>query len=233
MGSVELAAVEEAVSLAEFADALGGKAPALETDMVHPADFRRVAVGDHEGGDILHDLGATADYGVGADSAELMDAAEAADDRVVAHGHMARECAVIGENHVVADDAVMGDVGVGEEVSSASETCDPLGGRGAVNRDELAEDVPVADFELRRLTRVLKILAPLPDGGVRVELVVVADDGRSGKGDVIVETASLAKNDARPDDAVGSDLGGLADVGRGVDDRRGMDARHGRPQVSG
>lgn len=92
---VEIGAAEEAVGFAEGADFLRGETAALEADLIDAANLGGVAIGDHEGRDVLHDLGAAAEDGVFADAAELVDTAEAADDGVILDDHVAGEGAVV------------------------------------------------------------------------------------------------------------------------------------------
>ena len=132
-------------------------------DLVVAAHLRGIAVGDHEGRHILHDLRAAAGQRVPSDPAELMHRGEPADDRVIPHFDMAGERAVVGEDHVVADDAVVRDVAVGEEISAAADARDRAGRGAAMHGDEFAESVLVADLEIRRLARVFQILRLLPD----------------------------------------------------------------------
>ena len=63
-----------------------------------------MAVGDHEGRDVLDDFGAATDDGVGTDAAELVHAGEAGDDDVIGDVDMAAEGGAVGEDAVVADD---------------------------------------------------------------------------------------------------------------------------------
>ena len=63
--------------------------------MVDATNLGGIAIGDKEGGNILHDLGAPTNDGMGPDAAELMDAAESADDGIVPDDDMPRKGAVI------------------------------------------------------------------------------------------------------------------------------------------
>lgn len=92
---VEVRAAEEAVGLTEEADIGGGKAMTLQADLVDAAEFGGVAVCDHEGDDVLNDLGATAKDGVAPDAAELVDAGEAAYDGVVLDDNVSGEGAIV------------------------------------------------------------------------------------------------------------------------------------------
>ena len=95
---------ERFVGRLEGADGFGGKAATLEADEVEAAQGGRVAVGNHEGGDVLHDFCAATDDGVGADAAKLVDSGEAGDDDVVGDGDVAAQGGPVGEDAVVADD---------------------------------------------------------------------------------------------------------------------------------
>jgi hypothetical protein len=64
-------------------------AVALEADLVDRADLGRRAVGDEIRRQIVHQLGHGRQHRVGADPAELVDAAVAADHDVILDGHVA------------------------------------------------------------------------------------------------------------------------------------------------
>ena len=195
--------------------------------MVHSADLRGISIGNQEGRDILYDLGATSDDGMGADAAELVDSAESPDHRVIAHHNVACQGAVVGENHMITDDAVMGDVGVGEEISITADTGHASRGGGAVNGREFAKSVVGPDLQMSRFGLVFEILRTLTDRAERVKLVAVADHRWAGNHHMTMESASLAERHVGPDDAVGTDERCLADVGRRINDRRGMNPGHG------
>jgi hypothetical protein len=73
LGGIEGRGVEEAQGFFQSADGVLGKAAALEADEVDGPDLGGVAIGDEVGGDILDDLGASADDAVASDAAELVD----------------------------------------------------------------------------------------------------------------------------------------------------------------
>ena len=113
VGDGEALAEEDLVGLAHGGLGLLGDAVAFHPDFVDGAGLGRVAVGDHEGRDVLHDLGAAADHGELPDAAELVHGRESADDGVVADGHMAGEGGHVGHDDVAAELAVVRDVAVG------------------------------------------------------------------------------------------------------------------------
>ena len=87
----------------------------------------------------------------------------------------------------------------------------------AMDGDELAEHVLLADDEPRRLARVLQVLRPQADRGQREHLVVVAELG------VAVDHRRRADLAAPPDPDVRPDGGVRADRRAGADDRGRVD----------
>ena len=88
----------------------------------------------------------------------------------------------------------------------------------AMDRDEFADAVAVADAGLGALAFILQILRRDPDGAVRKEDIVLADPGGAFEKDVGHQARARADLHVRADDAVGADLGGLGDPRRRVDD---------------
>ena len=93
----------------------------------------------------------------------------------------------------------------------------------AMDRDEFADAVAVADAGLGALALVLQILRRDADGGVREEDVVLADPGGPFEEVVGHQARARADFDVRADDAVGADFGGLGNPRAGVHDGGGMD----------
>lgn len=107
---VEIGAAEESICLTQGTNFVRAEPAAFEADLVDSADFSRIAVRNHEWGNVLHDFGATAEYRVPADAAELMHSAEAADDSIVFDDDVAGESAVVGKDDVVPNSAIMSNV---------------------------------------------------------------------------------------------------------------------------
>src|SRR5205823_8025930 len=115
------------------------------------------------------------------------------------------------ENRVRTDMAIVRDVRVGhEEVFVANRRLPATTGGAAVDGDEFAEEVVVADGQLGVLALVLEVLWRTADRSVAVKLVALAD--RSGSFDARERTdhAAAADGDVRTDDGVRAD----DDVGR-------------------
>ncbi len=68
---------------------------AFQADQVNPANFRGVAVGDHERRNVLHNLRTSARDSEPPEPAKLMDRGEPANDGVIAHFNVASQRAVV------------------------------------------------------------------------------------------------------------------------------------------
>ena len=105
----------------------------------------------------------------------------------------------------------------------------PAAARGAaVNGDEFAEDVAVANHERRLFAAELQVLRDQPDRGKREDLVAVTDLGPPVDDAGGADAAIAADADVLADDGVRADDGTSANLRAGMDDRRGID-RHARP----
>ena len=184
----------------------------MQSDKIDSTQGGGVAVGDEEGGDVLHDLGATTDDGVITDAAELVDAGESGDDDVITDDDMSAEGCSIGEDAVIADDGVVRDMSVGEEVVIVSDDTGLEHG-AAMNGDILAENIPAPDFHAGRLAGIFEILGAGPDGGVGVELVVLANLGVSFDCDMGMKVAALPQSHIGPDDAERPNFNVLSQMG--------------------
>ena len=97
---------------------------------------------------------------------------------VVLDRDVAAERGGVAEDGVVADVAVVRDVRVGHEHVVVADLGQPAAARGAaVDRDELADHVAVADHQAGRLPAELQVLRDQADRGERKDLVAVADLG--------------------------------------------------------
>src|ERR1035437_4326322 len=204
---------------------------------LEPAAFQANAVGAedadlalaHGGGvwqHVLNDHAVGADEGVAADAAELMDAGEGADVGPIADGDVAGEGDAVGHNDVIADQRVVGDVGVGHEQVVAADGGDQSPALcAAMDGDEFADAVAVANAGLGALALVLEVLRGHAGGAVGEEEVVLAD--RGGAFEVVIGHQARARADVdfRSDDAIGADIGAGFDFRREVDDGGGMN-RH-------
>ncbi len=158
------------------------------------------------------------------DAAELMHAAVGADVHPIVDGHVAGERHAVAQNDVIADAAIVRHVGVGHQQVVAADAGDQAAARGAaVDGDELADAVAVADARLGALAFIFQILRGHADGAVREEDVVFADPGGAFQVDVGHQAGAGADLHFRADDAVGSDLGAFGDARLRVHDGGRMD----------
>ena len=111
-------------------------------------------------------------------AAELMHAGPGADGGEVVDEHVAAERRVVAEDHVVADAAVVRHVGIGHEhVAIADRRLAPAAARAAMDRDELAEDVPLADAKVGFFAFELEVLRDEADRSERKHFGPVANIG--------------------------------------------------------
>src|SRR5216683_7464747 len=105
-----------------------------------------------------------------------------------------------------------------------------------MNRDVLAEDVAVADFQPSRFTLVLQVLRLPAEDGVAENFIVGAHDERSDEMNPSPQDATRADPDVALDNDVRPNLDVIGQVGFRRDDGGGMDAgglldRHGGPRL--
>ena len=161
---------------------------------------------------------------MGADLAELVDARVAGQDHPVADLDVAGEDRVVRHHALVADHAVVGHVGIGHEQVVVADAGDAMAADGAaVDGAELAEHVPVADLQARRLALVLLVLRRVADRGELEHLAVPTDRGRPVDHRVRPHPGALADLDAVADDRVGPDLDALCNAGLGGNYRARVD----------
>ena len=84
-----------------------------------------------------------------ANTAKLMDSAEAADDGIVFHNDMPGEGAIVGENDVVSDQAIMSNVGVGEKVVVTADHRSCIRHSATVDGAKFAKAVVIAHLQER------------------------------------------------------------------------------------
>src|SRR5439155_22950848 len=101
---------------------------------INPANFRGVAVGNHERWNILHNLRAAAGDCEPPDPAKLMHGSESAHHGMISHLHMTAQGAVVRKNHVIAHGAIVPDMTVSEKISMIADPRFALGRRAAMCR---------------------------------------------------------------------------------------------------
>lgn len=148
-------------------DIVSGESYAVQSD--HSC---RIAVNDHEWAYVLYDLGHAAHHGAGADLYELVDTAHAADDRVVFHSDVAGCSGKAGHDDVVSEIAVVCHMGVCLKHIMRADTGFAVFSRSAVDGDEFAEAVVIADDDRTVFAGKFQILRIFSDDGVRIHMIV-------------------------------------------------------------
>src|SRR5437899_3162122 len=106
-----------------------------------------------------------------ADPAVLMDRCETSDIDVIPDGDVAAQGRIVGHGHIVADPAVMGDMDTGHEIAIAADMGRHLvEARAAVHGDILAQHIAAADLEAAMGTVEADILRRLTQGGEGMDL---------------------------------------------------------------
>ena len=109
------------------------------------------------------DFGTTAGDGQSPDPAKLVDGGETAHYRIVANFDMAGQRSIVGKDDFVSNPAIVSNVAVSEKISAAADLRFSFSRGAAVDRDEFAERVFVADFQISRLALVFQVLRLLTD----------------------------------------------------------------------
>src|ERR1035437_7094878 len=227
LAGVELGSGEQAEHGLQRFDHGGLESTAFQANAVGAEDAALALA--HGGGvqqHVLYDDAVGAHAGVAADAAKLMDAGEGADVGPIADGDVAGEGDAVGHDDAIADARVVGDVDVGHEQVVAANGGDQSPALGsAMDGDEFADAVAVADAGLGALALVLEVLRGHAGGAVREEEVILADPG--GAFEVVIGHQACARADLHfgSDDAIGADIGAGVDFRRGIDDGGGMN-RH-------
>ena len=130
---------------------------------------------------------------------------------------MAAQGRGIRHDYVIADRAIVGDVRVSHDEVVAADAGETSAFDGtAIDGDEFANDVVVADFEARGLAVVADILRSEADGRKREESIMVADFRGTVNGNVRDQFAGFAEFDVCTDGAIRADFAGGMDFRGGV-----------------
>ena len=192
----------------------------LDAPLVHGTRERQHILGNH---------GVTANIGVAPHAAELVNAAEGADGGVVFDDDVARQGGPVAQDGIVAYQAIVGNVHVGHdqvEAAQPGQRAPTLG--AAMDADELADAVVVANDDFAALAAELQVLGNKPDGAEGEDAVALPDAGRPLDDYVGADVGFLADFNLRPDGGVGAHTDRGRQARPGVDHGGGMNA-HGLP----
>src|SRR6266404_3729884 len=225
LAGVEFRTINQAKRFLDPFHALGRIIFPFQTDEIDTANFCRIAIGDHERRNILHNFGTTARNGESSDAAKLMHGGEAAHHRVVTNLDMAGERAVVRKNHFVSNLAIVPNVTVSEKASPAADPRLSFTRRAAADRDKFAKRIFIADFQISRLALILQVLGLLPDRAGSIKFISCTRAHRPTKRDMLLQPAIWAEHDVGPDYAIWPHDGSRSDLCASIDNRRRMNLR--------
>ena len=217
---------QQTVGRAQIMDRIALEAAAFQSDEIKPCK-PAVIVGHAVGDQVAGHRRAAADKGVISDTALLMQRRKPAHGDAIADNAAAAERSVVCEHHVVADHAIVGDMTCDHEIAVRAHARDSSAGFGAqMHGDVLAQHVLVTNLQADVATLVLEVLGRLAQRHERMEQAVRTEPGASRDGDMRQEACARADLHMGADDAIGPDLGALADHRRRIDDGGGMNSGH-------
>src|SRR5229473_1070982 len=141
---------------------------------------------------------------------------------MIAHLHMTRQGRIVRKHDFVAHRAIVSNVTIGEKISAAADPRFSFTGRAAIDSDEFAKRVLVADIEVGWFALIFQILRLLANRAVSIELVSRAGARWPGKSDVMLQPAILAERDLRSDHAVRTNDRSGANLRPFIDNRARM-----------
>ena len=154
-----------------------------------------------------------------------MTGGEPAHDRVIADLDVTRECSVVRKHNGVADVAIVADMAVGEIISAMPDPRFARRGRAAIDRDEFAKRIFIADLEVSRFALILQVLRWLADGAISEEFVLCPGGHWSCERDVILEPTIQPERNTSSDDAVRPDDRSRPDFRASIHDRGRVNLR--------
>ena len=177
----ELGARQQAQRGLQVLDGVAREAAPLQADAVGAEHLDlALAYGVRKRQHVLRHHAVSADEGVPPDAAELVHAGGGADHRPVPHRHVPAQRDGVGQHHVIADVHIVRHVRVGHQqvvVADAGDQAAALG--AAMDGDEFADVVAVADARFGALAVVFQVLRGHAHGAVREKDVVLADAQRA------------------------------------------------------
>ena len=142
---IESGTQNHAVAVFERLTRLFGDTAPLHAANVHAKEAGRLAVYHSKGRNVLSHLGHAADHGQSADAHKLMNAAHAAEYRLIFDFHVAAQADRVGNHDLVTQDAVVSHMGVGHDQVVVAQLGDGAFVGSPMNCDILADDVAASD----------------------------------------------------------------------------------------
>ncbi len=145
-----------------------------------------------------------------------MHRAKRADHGPIFDCNVAAERGSVSENDVVADATIVGDVGVGHDQGVAAHAGEAAAFyRAAIDGDELANFVVVADLQAGGFSRVSQVLRRHTEGGEGENAIVDPELSGAFDGDMRNKVAAFAEFYIWADHAVRADLARRMNLGSG------------------
>src|SRR5690606_11884329 len=217
---------QQTIRGAEIVDLFARETAALQAHDIEAAEVGVVADRRTERDEIGRHQGARADERVAAGAGVLVDGGQATEESVVADLSVAADSGGLSHDDVVVDDAIVGDVAIAHDQTIIADRRDAAPAHGAaVNGGVFADDVVVADDELRRFAPVRQILRRAAEAYERPDGVALAEFGVALDEDVRDELRALADLHVRANHAAWADLHVGAEFGAIVDDGGFVDLR--------
>ena len=170
-------------------------------DVDAPRPGRR-AFAQHERRHVVQHAAQAADEAVAADRREMMHGHGAAERGVIVDVHVPAQQRAVGHDDVVAQLAVVGHVAAGHQEILVADPRDAVFFfAAAIDRDAFADDVAVADDDLRVAAGVADVLRLAADDDVGIDDVVAADRHVAHDRDRVQQPRAALDAHVRADDA--------------------------------
>jgi hypothetical protein len=218
----ESGAEQQPVGLLQGAD-LGRLDPgSAKTHHVQPTGPRRVPVRDDEGQAVLDGLGLAPEHGEAPHAAVLVNAGVAPEKGALGDLDVAGERNVVGHDDAIADAVVVGHVGVRHQEAVRTDDGRDPGRGGAVDRDALADTVPVADHETAFGPGEREVLRLAPEDRSFVHEILDAEGGEPLDRRVGPDLTPITDPGPILHDGARADRDVRPELGAGIDDRLGV-----------
>ncbi len=214
----DLGSIQQAMRFGQALDGFGRELIALQRDHVDAARPGRMSLDQHERRHVVQHSAQAADEAVAADRGVMVHGHGAGERGMIVDVHVPAQQRAVGDHDVVAQFAVVGHVAAGHE-----EVVVPDGGdavfffAAAIDRHAFADQVVIADRDLRVGAAVADVLRFAADDHAGINVVVLADGDVAHERDVVLQPRAAADPDIRPDDAERPDFDIGVDFGSRMD----------------
>ncbi len=215
------------VGLFEGSDIIVAEPATLQPHAVDHSDFGTCSSSrydDDKGRHIGRHARHAADKGMPSDGDKMVHGAVPTHVDMVFNMDVSGELRVVGDDAVASDPTIMSDVCAHEEQVVVCDLGDSAAvGRAGMHRHHLAEHVAFPDDQPRPLALILEVLRLRTQDSLGVHFALLAQQGYSDDGGLMVQPATIAQHNVGTDDAVRADLDVAPDPGARIDNRCGVD----------